>query len=101
MELEMELRTLRAQVDLLLEQRSKDEERLSSPTFIQNQNALRVTECCLDEWETGDRIKIQFSAAMYEDKYRSHCNTLSSIASKQGGANVVKKLCLKIMKRAM
>ncbi|KLO06260.1 hypothetical protein SCHPADRAFT_1002450 [Schizopora paradoxa] len=60
-----------------------------------------ATECCLDEWESGEKIAIQFSATQYELKYRSHCSTFASVAEKPGGPNAVKKLCIKYMKRAM
>jgi len=55
--------------------------------------------CCLDEWATGERKAIQFSAAMYQDKYRAHCNLLSAIEAKKKGS--VRKLCIKIMKDAL
>lgn len=74
---------------------------LASHVYLLHSDLLSKIECCLDEWESGDRIKISFSAAMYEAKYRSHCNTLANVAERPGGSNALKKLCIKLMKRAM
>lgn len=56
-------------------------------------------EGCLDEWETGERTSINFSAALYNDKYRAHIALISELAERNQDA--VKKLCVKIMKRSL
>ncbi|KAH7917894.1 hypothetical protein BV22DRAFT_1052118 [Leucogyrophana mollusca] len=53
---------------------------------------LTAIECCIDEWATGIKEEIQFSAAAYGDVYRAHLSSLMKFGEHTKKYNLLGKL---------
>ncbi len=55
-------------------------------------------ECALDEWQDGERKMIDFSAKVYQSRYKRHCATLQRMIV---GGPAVGKICVRMAKAAL
>ncbi|KLO05638.1 hypothetical protein SCHPADRAFT_896096 [Schizopora paradoxa] len=63
-------------------------------------NVVALIECCLHEWQSGERTKIKFSTEHYAERYAVFCTLLREIEERTGGEGV-KRLGRRIGKRAL
>jgi len=57
-----------------------------------------AVECALDEWQDGERKMIDFSAKVYQSRYKRHCATLQRMIV---GGPAVGKICVRMAKAAL
>jgi len=55
---------------------------------------------CLDEWQTGEHVDVQFSAAAYKNKFTAHLKRLEDFTEKTKDANIVSRLHKHLLKMA-
>ena len=56
---------------------------------------------CLDEWQTGEHVDVQFSAAAYKNKFIAHLKRLEDkFAEKTKDVNIVSRLRKHLLKMA-
>ncbi|TDL30147.1 hypothetical protein BD410DRAFT_834329 [Rickenella mellea] len=61
---------------------------------------LTAIQCCIDEWSTGVREKIEFSAASYSSDYNKHLEVIEDFAKRTVAFQMVPKLLTRILKNA-
>jgi hypothetical protein len=57
-------------------------------------------ENVLDEWQTGNRHAIQFSEALYANKFRGYLKTLERFANRTKEADILPKIQRRLLKNA-
>ncbi|KAH7926124.1 hypothetical protein BV22DRAFT_1009785 [Leucogyrophana mollusca] len=57
---------------------------------------LTAIECCIDEWTTGIKEDIKFSAAAYSSVYRAHLGSLTKFGEHTKKYNLLGKLCQRL-----
>ncbi|KAJ7588278.1 hypothetical protein C8J56DRAFT_941262 [Mycena floridula] len=62
--------------------------------------ALTTIECCLDEWQSGEHVNVQFTANVYQEKYEAHLKTLKAFHARTKDANIIPKMCVRLLKNA-
>ncbi|KZP22922.1 hypothetical protein FIBSPDRAFT_738198, partial [Athelia psychrophila] len=55
---------------------------------------LTAIECCIDEWASGTRDAIEFSADEYESKYHAHVSNLDRFEEHTKAYNILPKLLM-------
>ena len=55
---------------------------------------------CLNEWQTGEHVDVQFSAAAYKNKFIAHLKWLEDFAEKTKDVNIVSCLRKHLLKMA-
>ncbi|KAG6913839.1 hypothetical protein DXG01_003990 [Tephrocybe rancida] len=61
---------------------------------------LTAIECCLDEWQSGERQDLAFSVTTYSPKYKSHLRNLQDFQAKTQEANIVPRIRKHLLKTA-
>ena len=61
---------------------------------------FRKVECCLDEWVTGEREDVDFSANTYAPKYEQHMARLKDFDGKTKADKIVPRLCQLLLMNA-
>ncbi|PBK87910.1 hypothetical protein ARMGADRAFT_938188, partial [Armillaria gallica] len=87
--------------------KNKNDESTNNLYFLQDGIPLptialvfMVIECCLDEWQTGQHVNIQFTAASYKEKYNGHLKTLQNFDQRTEEVGIIPKLCQNLTKKA-
>ncbi|EDR03011.1 uncharacterized protein LACBIDRAFT_307860 [Laccaria bicolor S238N-H82] len=86
----------------------KTDDGIVNPEFSENEElslvtlalVLTVIDNCLDEWQTGEHVDVQFSAATYKNKFIAHLKRLEDFAEKTKDANIVSRLRKHLLKMA-
>ncbi|KIK04876.1 hypothetical protein K443DRAFT_4235 [Laccaria amethystina LaAM-08-1] len=76
--------------------KNKTDDGIVNPEFSENEElslvtlalVLTVIDNCLDEWQTGEHVDVQFSAAAYKNKFIAHLKRLEDFAEKTKDANI-------------
>ncbi|KIJ90071.1 hypothetical protein K443DRAFT_117147 [Laccaria amethystina LaAM-08-1] len=88
--------------------KNKTDDGIVNPEFSENEElslvtlalVLTVIDNCLDEWQTGEHVDVQFSAAAYKNKFIAHLKRLEDFAEKTKDANIVSRLRKHLLKMA-
>ncbi|SJK99346.1 uncharacterized protein ARMOST_02639 [Armillaria ostoyae] len=87
--------------------KNKNDEGANNPYFLQDGIPLptialvfTVIECCLDEWQTGQHVDVQFTAASYKEKYNGHLKTLQDFDQRTKEVGIIPKLRYSLAKKA-
>ncbi|KAK0431830.1 hypothetical protein EV421DRAFT_1720165 [Armillaria borealis] len=79
--------------------KNKNDEGAMNPNFLKEGIPLpaivlvfTVIECCLDEWQTGQHVDMQFTAASYKHKYENYLKTLQDFDKQMKDIGIIPKL---------
>ncbi|KAG6806709.1 hypothetical protein H0H92_010303 [Tricholoma furcatifolium] len=59
-----------------------------------------IVECCLDEWVSGERADVPFTAAQYKTKFEAHFKIIVTFEAKTRKANIIPRLRQHMLKKA-
>ena len=58
------------------------------------------TENCIDEWQTGEHVDVQFTATAYKHKFNAHLKQIIEFEKKTQESEIIPRLLKHILKLA-
>lgn len=63
-------------------------------------NLYQQAENCIDEWQTGEHVDVQFTATAYKHKFNAHLKQITEFEKKTQESDIIPRLLKYILKQA-
>ncbi|EDR04612.1 uncharacterized protein LACBIDRAFT_330425 [Laccaria bicolor S238N-H82] len=88
--------------------RNKTDDRVIHPEFSEDDTLSKITmalvitvaESCIDEWQTGEHVDVQFTATAYKHKFNAHLKQIIEFEKKTQESKIIPRLLKHILKLA-